>query len=142
MQRLLQILHEQSEKMLLFCGWGMGYDIAYPPEYSILCLGLSFRMGVQLATEFGQNAFVFAKQQDTAQLICLQDSIGSGLLEEYTHTVYSTMPIVLQDNHRSYTQWRQSNQIQDCQIDTREACLIATHAQGYELIVPLDKFSV
>ena len=141
MQRLLRKLQEIPDKKLLFSGWGMGYDIQYPPEYSILCVGLSLSRGKEIATEFGQNAFVYCEQQGKAQVICLQNPIDATLLEAYSCSVYTTMPIILQENHRRCMEWCHHNQIENWQIDTINSCVHAKHVQGYALLVPLEQFS-
>ncbi len=54
---------------LSFCGEGVGQDEAWPPEASVLILGISREDAQQLGAEFGQLAIVFVEFERIVELV-------------------------------------------------------------------------
>lgn len=52
-----------------FEGLGVGQDAAWPPEASILILGISRESAKRLGTQFGQLAIVFAELDRSVELV-------------------------------------------------------------------------
>ncbi len=55
-----------------FEGEGMGADESWPPEKSLLILGISKEQAIAIGNEYEQNAIVYGEAGQTAQLLLLR----------------------------------------------------------------------
>jgi hypothetical protein len=62
----------QANGFQFFLGWGVGEEGNWPPEESILIVGIDRKSAVEIASRHGQLAVVFARYGEPVELlICL-----------------------------------------------------------------------
>lgn len=70
-RRLLQLQEELERRGLAFLpGVGVGDDGAWPPERSLLVVGMARETARRIGRDFGQNAVLFGLVGRTPELIC------------------------------------------------------------------------
>ena len=61
-----------NARYIFFQGEGIGADSLWPPEKSILALGISQKVAEDFAQQFGQNAIVFGEIGKKAELLLIK----------------------------------------------------------------------